>query len=160
MANKQDLKDAMSVEELTQTLALHAIKRHDWHIQARCSLCMHAWRFLSSLACAALSVSVHACLLLPAGAPMSQLCKVQLQQSPAPAVEAWVSSLLKLHVGMLLQATCAKTGDGLLDGMEWIAQRVQGGAKEDAPPAAAAAAAAAGTPPLSSARPAAARATA
>ena len=43
MANKQDLKDAMSVEELTQTLALHAIKRHDWHIQARMPLLATSW---------------------------------------------------------------------------------------------------------------------
>lgn len=32
-ANKQDLKDAMGVEELTAALGLHAIKNHDWHIQ-------------------------------------------------------------------------------------------------------------------------------
>ena len=35
MANKQDLKDAMSVKELSDVLALHTIKRHDWHVQAR-----------------------------------------------------------------------------------------------------------------------------
>ena len=34
MANKQDLKDAMSVKELSDALALHTIKRHDWHVQA------------------------------------------------------------------------------------------------------------------------------
>jgi len=33
-ANKQDLKDAMTVAELTEALSLHSIKRQDWHIQA------------------------------------------------------------------------------------------------------------------------------
>ena len=33
MANKQDLKDAMTVKEMSDVLALHSIKRHDWHIQ-------------------------------------------------------------------------------------------------------------------------------
>ncbi|MEW5310887.1 MAG: hypothetical protein WDW38_002643 [Sanguina aurantia] len=37
-ANKQDLKDAMGVEELTASLSLHSIKNHDWHIQACCAL--------------------------------------------------------------------------------------------------------------------------
>lgn len=37
-ANKQDLKDAMIVEELTQALALHTIKSHDWHIESCCAL--------------------------------------------------------------------------------------------------------------------------
>ncbi len=29
-----------------------------------------------------------------------------------------------------VQATCAKTGEGLMDGMEWIAQRVKGEAAQ------------------------------
>ena len=33
-ANKQDLKDAMTAEELTNVLGLHGIKTHDWHIEA------------------------------------------------------------------------------------------------------------------------------
>ena len=33
-ANKQDLKDALTAEELTQKLSLHSIKAHDWHIQS------------------------------------------------------------------------------------------------------------------------------
>ncbi|GFR50159.1 hypothetical protein Agub_g12324, partial [Astrephomene gubernaculifera] len=37
-ANKQDLRDAMSVEELTSALQLHSIRNHDWHIQACCAL--------------------------------------------------------------------------------------------------------------------------
>lgn len=37
-ANKQDLKDAMGVEEMTGALGLHNIKAHDWHIQACCAL--------------------------------------------------------------------------------------------------------------------------
>ncbi len=35
MANKQDLKDAMNVKEMTDVLSLHSLKRHDWHIQVR-----------------------------------------------------------------------------------------------------------------------------
>jgi ADP-ribosylation factor family len=37
-ANKQDLKDAMAVGDLTQTLNLHSIKKHDWHIQVGTNL--------------------------------------------------------------------------------------------------------------------------
>ncbi|XP_024369385.1 uncharacterized protein [Physcomitrium patens] len=37
-ANKQDLKDAMSPAEISDTLSLHSIKNHDWHIQACCAL--------------------------------------------------------------------------------------------------------------------------
>lgn len=33
LANKQDLKDAMDVAELSQALTLHLIRKHDWHIQ-------------------------------------------------------------------------------------------------------------------------------
>ncbi len=29
-----------------------------------------------------------------------------------------------------MQATCAKTGEGLMEGMEWIAQRVKGEAAQ------------------------------
>jgi len=29
-----------------------------------------------------------------------------------------------------VQATCAKTGDGLMEGMEWIAQRMKGEAAQ------------------------------
>lgn len=32
-ANKQDLKDAVSSAELSEGLALHTIREHDWHIQ-------------------------------------------------------------------------------------------------------------------------------
>lgn len=39
MANKQDLKDAMNVKEMTDVLSLHSLKRHDWHIQV-------SWRLL------------------------------------------------------------------------------------------------------------------
>lgn len=38
MANKQDLKDAMTVKEMSDVLALHTIKRHDWHIQVLFSI--------------------------------------------------------------------------------------------------------------------------
>lgn len=37
-ANKQDLRAAMSVAELTDSLNLHSIKNHDWHIQGCCAL--------------------------------------------------------------------------------------------------------------------------
>jgi signal recognition particle receptor subunit beta len=33
-ANKQDLPKAESAAELSETLALHSIRDHDWHIQA------------------------------------------------------------------------------------------------------------------------------
>lgn len=33
-ANKQDLKEAVGPAELSEALALHTIRTHDWHIQA------------------------------------------------------------------------------------------------------------------------------
>lgn len=38
LANKQDLKDAMPPTELSEALALPAIRSHDWHIQSSCAL--------------------------------------------------------------------------------------------------------------------------
>lgn len=38
LANKQDLKDAMGVAELSNALALDTIKTHSWHIQSCCAL--------------------------------------------------------------------------------------------------------------------------
>lgn len=32
-ANKQDLKEALTAAELSEALALHTIRTHDWHIQ-------------------------------------------------------------------------------------------------------------------------------
>ena len=37
-ANKQDLPDAMTVVELTETLGLDTIANRDWHVQACCAL--------------------------------------------------------------------------------------------------------------------------
>lgn len=36
-ANKQDLKEALTPAELSEALALHTIRTHDWHIQVTCS---------------------------------------------------------------------------------------------------------------------------
>ncbi|PXF48830.1 ADP-ribosylation factor [Gracilariopsis chorda] len=33
-ANKQDLKESLTATELSEALALHTIRTHDWHIQA------------------------------------------------------------------------------------------------------------------------------
>ena len=38
LANKQDLKDAMSVEDLSVALGLTGIRDHPWHIQPTCAL--------------------------------------------------------------------------------------------------------------------------
>eukprot|EP01094_Clydonella_sp_ATCC50884_P002129 TRINITY_DN11638_c0_g1_i1.p1 TRINITY_DN11638_c0_g1~~TRINITY_DN11638_c0_g1_i1.p1 ORF type:complete len:183 (+),score=45.75 TRINITY_DN11638_c0_g1_i1:131-679(+) len=37
-ANKQDVKGAMTAAEVSEALALHNIKKQDWHIQACCAL--------------------------------------------------------------------------------------------------------------------------
>ncbi|KAI4533517.1 hypothetical protein MG293_016536 [Ovis ammon polii] len=37
-ANKQDMKDSMTIVELSQLLTLSAIKDHPWHIQGCCAL--------------------------------------------------------------------------------------------------------------------------
>jgi len=36
-ANKQDLPNAMSVEEITDKLGLHSLHTRQWHIQACCA---------------------------------------------------------------------------------------------------------------------------
>ena len=38
LANKQDLRDAMTVEELSTALGLTGIRDHPWHIQPSCAL--------------------------------------------------------------------------------------------------------------------------
>lgn len=38
LANKQDLRGAMTTAELSDALALHALKDHVWHIQPSCAL--------------------------------------------------------------------------------------------------------------------------
>ncbi|MBA0841124.1 hypothetical protein Goarm_003637 [Gossypium armourianum] len=37
-ANKQDIKDAKTLAEITDALSLRCVKTHDWHIQACCAL--------------------------------------------------------------------------------------------------------------------------
>jgi len=36
-ANKQDLPNAMSVEEVTDKLGLHSLRSRQWYIQAACA---------------------------------------------------------------------------------------------------------------------------
>mmetsp|Transcript_10509 Transcript_10509/g.18028 ORF Transcript_10509/g.18028 Transcript_10509/m.18028 type:complete len:184 (-) Transcript_10509:196-747(-) len=38
LANKQDLKDAMTATEISENLGLHHVKGHNWQIQACCAL--------------------------------------------------------------------------------------------------------------------------
>ena len=38
LANKQDLRGAMTSAELSDALSLHALKDHVWHIQPSCAL--------------------------------------------------------------------------------------------------------------------------
>ena len=38
LANKQDLRGAMTTAELSDALALHSLKDHVWHIQPSCAL--------------------------------------------------------------------------------------------------------------------------
>ncbi|EKX40688.1 hypothetical protein GUITHDRAFT_75303 [Guillardia theta CCMP2712] len=38
LANKQDLRDAMTAVEISDSLLLHSIRSHEWHIQAACAL--------------------------------------------------------------------------------------------------------------------------
>lgn len=49
MANKQDLKDAMTVKEMSDVLALHTIKRHDWHIQVLSDTISFAYHLSTNL---------------------------------------------------------------------------------------------------------------
>ena len=37
-ANKQDLRDAMGVAELTAVLGLQSVRTHEWHVQPACAL--------------------------------------------------------------------------------------------------------------------------
>jgi len=36
-ANKQDLPNAMSANEITDKLGLHSVRQRDWYIQATCA---------------------------------------------------------------------------------------------------------------------------
>ena len=60
----------------------------------------------------------------------------RLGQCVAPAgngreVGAWQSACVGCDgCAVRGQATCAKTGEGLMEGMEWIAQRVKGEAAQ------------------------------
>lgn len=38
LANKQDLRDAMSVEELSTALGLTSVRDHPWHMQPSCAV--------------------------------------------------------------------------------------------------------------------------
>ena len=38
LANKQDLKDAMTATEISENLGLHNVKSHNWQIQSCCAL--------------------------------------------------------------------------------------------------------------------------
>uniref|UniRef100_A0A7S0RAP2 Uncharacterized protein n=1 Tax=Pyramimonas obovata TaxID=1411642 RepID=A0A7S0RAP2_9CHLO len=38
LANKQDLKDAMTATEISENLGLHHVKSHNWQIQSCCAL--------------------------------------------------------------------------------------------------------------------------
>mmetsp|Transcript_63031 Transcript_63031/g.131009 ORF Transcript_63031/g.131009 Transcript_63031/m.131009 type:complete len:179 (-) Transcript_63031:455-991(-) len=38
LANKQDLREAMGAGEMSESLELHKIQSHEWHIQACCAL--------------------------------------------------------------------------------------------------------------------------
>ncbi|XP_038838068.1 ADP-ribosylation factor-like protein 5C isoform X2 [Salvelinus fontinalis] len=38
LANKQDMKDSMTVAEISQCLTLSSITAHSWHVQACCAL--------------------------------------------------------------------------------------------------------------------------
>ncbi len=79
MANKQDLKDAMTVKEMSDVLALHSIKRHDWHIQvlppgphAARTTC--AWQPDGLCICIARSDSTYRCVLPQADMGCAVLC--------------------------------------------------------------------------------------
>ena len=38
LANKQDVRGAMSAADISQHFALHALKDHEWHIEPCCAL--------------------------------------------------------------------------------------------------------------------------
>jgi ADP-ribosylation factor-like protein 5B len=37
-ANKQDLKESMTSSEISDSLNLHKVKTHEWHLQGCCAL--------------------------------------------------------------------------------------------------------------------------
>ena len=102
MANKQDLKDAMKVEELTQVLSLHAIKQHDWHIQVRppgptvwirhiCPSCMCSSHLVTSHHCSG-ECAVSACCFA------STACKSCHASGPIGGACMWVRVPRALHM--------------------------------------------------------------
>ncbi len=128
MANKQDLKDAMNVKEMTDVLSLHSLKRHNWHIQV-----------------SGLSVPIVCSCALPSGFTASTGLLLNSGDLNRASTSGKVSFRLRtcahgackcrlfvsFHVvDVCMQATCAKTGEGLMEGMEWIAQRMKGEAAQ------------------------------
>lgn len=94
--SSQDLRDALTVAEITEALALHNIKSHDWHIQPCCALTGEQTAPEAPLRLRRLRSSGVACSLL-------------VSSKRGPAVCALVT-----------------TGEGLYEGLGWIAQRVSG----------------------------------
>ena len=122
----QDLLDAMSVAELTEALGLRSI-RADWHVQASDSTALSR------------TVSAHPVLhdyLAPNLAHQGPWEVVTVSRrhclvcSPGGgSCSGWPSAIPVLFVQAQQltwsrsQASCAVTGDGLTEGLEWVAQR-------------------------------------
>lgn len=106
LANKKDLRDAMSASELTTALALTDVK-----VRA----CQTDQSVVHPLCCLA---SQLVRLTQAAGTLLRH------QWNPDAATAA-------PQVDWHMQATCATAGEGLKEGLDWIAQQLQG---DKAPP--------------------------
>jgi hypothetical protein len=108
-ANKQDLKGAMTSAELSDALNLHAVKDHDWHIQACCALTGEGYApsplFLSlrRSSCALSNHLVWSCV-------------------PCVCVCACVCACVRVCA---VCAVCRAHGR-LFAGMDWLAQQIKG----------------------------------
>lgn len=104
LANKKDLRDAMTASELTTALALTDVKV----LQSNCR----------TYACPCTALSAAALTHAAQSSLVHSNASSQFAEADCKAVV--------LQVDWHMQATCATTGEGLREGLDWIAQRLQG----------------------------------
>ncbi len=105
LANKQDLKDAMTVEEMSTALSLHSIRNHDWHIQVRAGVCEGRCRLCRLVSEVERWAARGRGLTQCGGGGARRVC---------------------------LQACCALTGQGLMEALAWVYQRTRPGGQQGA----------------------------
>lgn len=95
-ANKQDLPNAMNAAEITDKLGLHSLRQRQWYV--------HMSRTATVLLFTPFSPGPILRLYRGSGLSLSFLCSIS-------------------NTFRFIQATCATSGDGLYEGLEWVCIR-------------------------------------